>query len=793
MNHPASSLRGSNGEQVALRDLAVDARVRDLLAEVNVTQTYRNEEKINIEAVYTFPLPLDAVLLEIRVQLGARVLTGAVVARQQAQTQYEEAVAEGDAAVMLEAIEPGLYTMNVGNLLPGEEAKISFKYALLYRWHGDRLRLSIPTTVAPRYGVSPHQPHQVPETSLVVENRFNLRVEIEGSLRQAQFDCPTHPIAFATEAERTLITLSQERAVMDRDFVLNLRAPQAARGFALAGVDGEGMAALASFQPFFPGVRQRRPLKLAVVIDCSGSMQGDSIEQARQAIAGMLDALQPEDAINLIAFGNGTRVLSKRLLPCDAANLKKARAFAAELNADMGGTVIAGALQAAYASLKKSEHGDIFLITDGEVSDWQGVVKEASRSGHRVFTVGVGSAVLEAFVRGLAQATSAACEMVSPREQMAERVIRHFERMQAPRARRAEILWPAGALDTAPTQAGAVFEGDTIVASARFEQTAVQGEVVLEIETDSGEIMRQAISLALPVERAEDGLSTVARLAAGQRLTMHQAQADAQAGAATALHYRLLSPWTNWLAVAQRSEEERAQDLPALRKVPQTLAAGWGGAGSVMRSRGAMPAPVFAAAPAAAGAPDLAKPAPAGKLVKRKESLLKESIAPMAKPAMDMLSSVFAEPVPAPTLLDLLLAQPARLRAEEAQALLVDAGLAARFEVVFQQAARAGVQVHMLAALALVEILDSLAEEGLSDAFKAALASLRSYAREKGRVLLKLSAAGATAANAALLDEVFEPGPAQALRSGAPLPDLRALLELARGVAREVAQESAMA
>src|SRR6267378_4361131 len=125
MNNLASALIGIRGERVALSDVSVSAVLRDLLAEVTVSQTYRNDEQENIEAVYTFPLPLDAVLLDLQVEIGGRVLKGAVVEKKVAEEKYEDAVASGDAAVMLEVIEPGLYTMNVGNLLPRERAKIT--------------------------------------------------------------------------------------------------------------------------------------------------------------------------------------------------------------------------------------------------------------------------------------------------------------------------------------------------------------------------------------------------------------------------------------------------------------------------------------------------------------------------------------------------------------------------------------------------------------------------------------------------------------------------------------------
>ena len=376
---------------------------------------------------------------------------------------------------------------------------------------------------------------------------------------------------------------------MDRDFILTVKAPHAAHSFAISGADGEGAAAIASFQPLFPGLRQPRALELAIVIDCSGSMQGDSIAQARQALAGILDALQPRDRMTIVAFGNTTKLLSDRLLPCTPPNLEKARQFAAALTADMGGTEIGPALQAAYAAASGSESGDVFVVTDGEVSSWQAVVEEAKRSARRVFTVGVGSAVSEAFVRGLAAATGGACELVSPREGMADRVIRHFERMRTPRAKRVAVHWPEGARDVAPAAFGAVFEGDTVIASAQFDRPQFSGHVTLEIETDGGDVFRQQLAVMPPPESA-DRMSTVARLAASARLK----EMDRAAGLEQALRYRLVSPWTNWLVVAARPDGERALDIPALRKVPQTLAAGWSGVGamafgSAERSAGATP------------------------------------------------------------------------------------------------------------------------------------------------------------------------------------------------------------
>ncbi len=713
----ASALCGVGNERVALCDVAVNVVLKDLLAEVTVAQTYRNEESVNIEAVYTFPLPLDAVLLELEVEIGVRVLKGVVVEKSAAEKDYEEAIEAGDSAVMLEELEPGLYTMNVGNLLANETAKITFRYAILYRWAGDRLRLSLPTTIAPRYGDSPHQPHQAPDASLTVENQFSLSVEIFGALRDAQFVCPSHAIEMARSADRLVLSLKQSKAVMDRDFILNVRASQVRRSFALTGTDGEGMAVVASFQPFFPGLQQPRALNLAIVVDCSGSMQGDSMAQAKQALEGILDGLQSHDRVTLIAFGNTTKVFSDRPLACNETNLAKAREFAKSLDADMGGTEIGTALSKAYSVLGRGEAGDIFLITDGEFSDWRPVVDEAKKSSHRIFTVGVGSAVSEAFVRELAISTAGECELVSPREGMAERVVRHFERMRAPRAKRVSIRWPEGTANITPSTIGAVFEGDTVVACARFDRRTMQGAAILEVETDKGEVMQQELAFGpAPLADSPDEVSTVARVVASTRLKA----LDPVGGLEVALRYRLVSPWTNWLVIATRTEEEKAQDMPALRKVAQTLAAGWGGTGSVMMSIGrAMSPPSSPMPPMSVGRTSFYS----------MDRMVVSDFADTRPEWLLGLSQAYRR------LYELIDADVSRLEPGCALDLLEESGLAIEFADLMQSSIDLGLNLEDIAAFILAQVLSGQLDEYLGEESRSALEAFQQRASDFVRAL----------------------------------------------------------
>ncbi|WP_170265694.1 VIT domain-containing protein [Thiohalocapsa marina] len=584
---------------------ALRGRLEGLLGEIRIAQTFRNTESVNIEAVFTFPVPPEAVLLGVEVRIDERVLTGAVLPARQAEEDYEEAMVSGDGAILLQRAGRGLYTVNVGNLLPGQTAELDYRYALLGAWDGDLWRLTLPTTVAPRYG-DPLRgglaPHQVPPVALQTGHRFTLELVFGGSLRAAEVDSPSHEFSITPADDGLLVSLAQGSAPLDRDLVLRIRADAVARaGAALyapdpfpgmaaepAAVPRSGAVALVSLQPQFESQSQRQlqsrsptPPEPAgrdyvLIADASGSMAGDSIAQTREALADILERLQPADRFNLIVFGNAPEALFPALQPADARHLSQARAAVARLDADRGGTEIGAALRLAHRQRPdQSRHQplDLLLITDGETWDVEGLITAAKAAGDRVFTVGVGAAVAEGLVRGLAEATGGACVLVHPNERMAEQILRQFERMRAPRATLA-IAWPAEPLWQWPAQDEPLFAGDTLHRLAGFTDLP-EGSAALTFTLADGRT--QTASLALepwPAAAADD---TLPRLAAARRLT----DLGEEEATDLAVAYQLVTPHTHFLLRDVRDEATKAGSLPELRQVAHQLAAGWGGMGTL--------------------------------------------------------------------------------------------------------------------------------------------------------------------------------------------------------------------
>ena len=250
---------------------------------------------------------------------------------------------------------------------------------------------------------------------------------------------------------------------------------------------------------------------------------------------------------DIVAFGSSQRILFGREMPASAANLAHARRFVRGLDADLGGTEIRAALRSAYRL--PGEAGmvrDLLLITDGEVWDTGRVVAEARASGHRIFTVGVGSSVAEPFVRSLAEATGGACELVAPREDMADRIYRHFQRILTPLARAARVFWPAGVRQVVPDPLPPPYPGDTMHLFGTFAARPL-GAVVLELELADGRTFRQRMEIAPAPDDTAAAAGTavarsdLARIGAALRLP---ALADAAAATELAVRYQLVSEWT---------------------------------------------------------------------------------------------------------------------------------------------------------------------------------------------------------------------------------------------------------
>jgi Ca-activated chloride channel homolog len=477
-----------------LERLDVRARITGLLAEVVLTQTFVNRFDLALEATYIFPLPDRAAVGEFRMEAGDRVVEGVLRERAEARAAYNQAVGEGRMAAITEEERPGVFTMRVGNLMPGERATVRLVMTGPLPYDQGEVSFRFPLVVAPRYipgtplGVEPAgdgveaDTDEVPDASRITPpvllpgfpSPVDLSIEVEIDPAGLPVGTPRsslHAIV-AEEREssggwvRLVRVLPGERP--DRDFVLRMTVGSSTLETSLVAVpdgakgpdgheapDGQGGPTdrgtflLTVMPPPAPGAA--RPTDLALVLDRSGSMDGWKMVTARRAAAHMLDSLQGRDRFALLAFSDRielppggdakeARVAGAAggpsLMPATDRQRFRAVEFLARLGA-RGGTEMAGPLLAALDALGPAEAGRdrvLVLVTDGQVGNEDQILRLLwPRIGNvRVYAVGVDTAVNEGFLRRLAIAGGGACELVESEDRLDQALDRVRQRIGTP-------------------------------------------------------------------------------------------------------------------------------------------------------------------------------------------------------------------------------------------------------------------------------------------------------------------------------------------------------------------------
>lgn len=580
-------------EPVMLEGVKATGDLKGLLFEASVEQRFRNPTDKNIEVIYIFPLPWGAVLLGVEVQLGDKYLTGAVIEKKLAEARYEEALSEGNVAIMLEKIQDLSYSLNLGNLAAKEVCIITLRYCQTLQFEQHGLRLLIPTTIAPRFGDDVTdgglQPHQALAHSPLVEYPFNIELRLHGDLARARVASPSHPvgIAHAMVDGDSVLTVSLGRAAsLDRDFVLVIDklAHDSIAVLARDMVEPDGVVALASFCPRIPA-QGPSVTAVKVLVDCSGSMAGDSIDAAKRALQAIVLQLGQGDRFSLSRFGSTVAHRSRGLWSATETTRLAAQRWVGDLQADLGGTEMERALSSTF-DLAQTVSSDVLLVTDGEISAIDSTIEAAKASGHRVFVVGIGSSPAEGFLRLLAETTGGACDFVAPGEVVEPAVLRMFARLRSPKLSGLKVAWPQGIFPVWQSSVPlSVFDGDTLTVYALFKGVPA-GDVRLfgctVIESEAVEMGRAQLSSSV------DTGHTLSRVAASVRMTARNIGTlvgTKSVATKIAVDYQLVTDKTNFLLVHQRADNEKATDMPDLHKVEHMVPAGWGGTGSIRFSR----------------------------------------------------------------------------------------------------------------------------------------------------------------------------------------------------------------
>lgn len=419
-----------------LRALDVQARISGPLASVDVRQTFANPCAAPAEAVYIFPLPAGSAVHRFRLLVGDRVIEGVVKERAQARQEYAEGLRKGHRAALLEQERDNVFTVTVGNLPPGEEVTVELSYAGRLERDLAESTFRFPLVVAERYipgdprdgepvgqGVAPDTT-RVRDASRITPPRLapglrsgarlSLKVLLDtGGLLPLKLASSQHATSVGSADGSVTVELSRTDELLDRDFLLRFRlAAEEVRPTLL--VDDRHFL-LSLVPPRETRVQNARDVLF--LLDRSGSMGGSKMEGARRAVARFLDLLEPGDRFALEAFDDRVEGFRKGAF-CDGSARPDAVKWLARVDA-RGGTEILQPLMSALG--RKPDPGRVLcvvLITDGQVGNEPEIFRMVQwwASAPRLFTLGIDTAVNDAFLRQAAALGRGTCELVTPGE-----------------------------------------------------------------------------------------------------------------------------------------------------------------------------------------------------------------------------------------------------------------------------------------------------------------------------------------------------------------------------------------
>ena len=404
-------------DRLPLKSTTAAVNISGVIADVLVTQVYKNDGRKPLEAIYIFPASTRAAVYGMKMTIGKRVIEAKIKKRDEARRDYEQARDAGKNASLLEQQRPNVFQMNVANIMPGDEIKVELKYTELLIPTDRVYEFVYPTVVGPRYsnqkaGSTAPSEQWVANPYLrqgaLSATTFDINVAINAGMPIKDLTCSSHKVK-ATYESASLAKVSLDKAGTNggnRDYILRYRldGDKIQTGLLLSQGEKENFFVL-MMQPPKRVVNANIPGREYIfIVDVSGSMHGFPLDISKKLMSNLIGNLRSTDRFNVLLFSGGSSLMAEESLPATSANISKA-IYMIEHQQGGGGTELLPALKRAL-SLKKEDGfaRSVVIVTDGYVS----VEEEAfdlirkNLSNANVFAFGIGSSVNRHIIEGIA-------------------------------------------------------------------------------------------------------------------------------------------------------------------------------------------------------------------------------------------------------------------------------------------------------------------------------------------------------------------------------------------------------
>ena len=408
----------------------VDVQIDNQIAHTSIDMKFVNEGEGLAEGTFVFPLPLDASVDSLTMYINGQPIEAKILPADEARSVYDAIVRQYRDPALLEYVGTQAVQANIFPIPPGETRRIELSYSQVLEVDNGLVHYLYPFDVTSLVSSRP------------VEDA-SISIQVDSSDPISTIYSPSHNIVI----NRAMDTANHFRVgwelsdyVPDQDFSLYYGIASDSVNVNLLtyrdSADADGFFMLLVQPPLVAPQAAVVPRDLIVVLDQSGSMDGDKWNQAREAAAYVLDHLNDNDRFNVILFSTGWRTFSSRLeLPAIAS---EAINWINGMNAE-GGTDINGALTSALDMADAERPTTILFLTDGlategetETSAILANVNAAARSNIRLFAFGVGDDVDTTLLDSLTRDHRGASSYVRPTERIDEEVASLFNKIGSP-------------------------------------------------------------------------------------------------------------------------------------------------------------------------------------------------------------------------------------------------------------------------------------------------------------------------------------------------------------------------
>jgi len=593
----------TDGRALPLVAATLTGEARGGLARLVLEQRFENRHAETLHVTYRMPLPADGAVSAYAFTIADRTIAGRVDKKADARAQFEQAIAAGHTAALLEQERADIFTQELGNLPAGEAivARITVDVRLAWLDEGE-WELRFPTVIGPRYVGRADSADDARATHVHVADgdtgaRVRLAIRIGDPLAGGRGpSSPTHPVV-TTDG----VVALRAGARLDRDLVVRWPVATAEVGLTLDRARGDtGAHGLLTVVPPARSARAQAIARdLTVLLDTSGSMGGAPLATAKQVVALLIESLGEADRLELIEFSSRPRRYQAEPVAATARAKLDAIGWVRSRTASGGTEMRAGVLEA-LRPLRPDAQRQVIVVTDGYVGGEQQILRalgELLPPSCRLHVLGVGAAVNRSLATALARAGRGA-EVLAGLDEDPERAARRLiARTRAPQLTQVEITGSA-LIDHAPAHVPDVFEGAPLLAALALRPEG--GELVVRGLLASG---RWEQRVHVGATAAGDGNPAIAALYARERVADLEVRAAMDEPAAVdgeiealGLRYQIATRLTSWVAI----DATRTVTGPSRHEVmPQELPYGTTAAAFGLR---------VAAAPMAVSAPAHAAP-----------------------------------------------------------------------------------------------------------------------------------------------------------------------------------------